>query len=68
MEHLKPHTVYYMSLALLHLSLPEGNWILAERTPKSQINISTKAMKLVAFTQNSVFREKKVSTKDDSIL
>lgn len=59
MEHLKPHTVYYTSLALLHLSLSEGNWLQAEYTPKLQTSISTKAMKLVAFTHNSVFRGKK---------
>lgn len=59
MEHLKPHTVYYMSLALLHLSLSEGNWLLAGCTPKSQTSISTKVMKPVAFTHNSVFRGKK---------
>lgn len=63
MEHLKPHTVYYMSSALLHLSPSEVNGLLAECTLKSQTSISTEVMKLITFIHSSVLAKKKKERK-----
>lgn len=59
MERLKPHTVYYMSSALLHLSPSEVNELLAKCTLKSQTSISAEVVKLITFIHNSVFGKKK---------
>lgn len=59
MERLKPHTVYYMSSALLHLSPSEVNELLAKYTLKSQTSISAEVVKLITFIHNSVFGKKK---------